>query len=222
MNLAVLIINDDAFELATLAEAMRLRGISVDGKSSTLATAENLFSTLKPDVVVIDVLFNLRKGVELANQMRKRNKVLGVVHTASCPDLRLIGIQERDIAHSARIVLKRSMSDLDVLCDAVPDSIRAVEANEGAVWVNRYPSTNGNSLYATLNALTDIQIETLRLVAAGMSNGEIAKMRFVSEKSVEQIVARIAQHLQIESDRKRNLRVLLTNQYHTWVGASAT
>lgn len=222
MNLAVLLINDDAFELATLAEAMRLRGINVDGKSSNISTAENLFNTLKPDVVVIDVLFNSRTGVELANQMRKKNKNLGVVHTASCPDLRLIGIHEKDIARSARVVMKKAMADLDILCDAVPDSIRALEANEGTLWVNRFPSTTGNSVYATVNAITDIQIETLRLVAAGMSNGEIAKLRFVSEKSVEQIVARLAQHLHIESDRKRNLRVLLTNQYHKWVGAGAT
>jgi DNA-binding NarL/FixJ family response regulator len=222
MNLTVLLINDDAFELASIAGAMRLRGINVEGQSSSLATAENLFNTIKPDVVVIDVLFNSRTGVELANQMRKKNSKLGIVHISSCPDLRLIGIHEKDIAKSSQIVLKRSMADLEVLCDAVPESVRALEANEHAVWVNRYPSSNGNSLFAAVNALTDIQIETLRLVAAGMSNGEIAKSRFVSEKSVEQIVARIAQHLQIESDRKRNLRVLLTNQYHKWVGAGAT
>jgi len=220
MNSAVLLVNDDAFELATLAEAMRLRGINLSGKSNNLATAENLFITLQPDVVVIDVLFNSRKGVELANQMRKKNPNLGVVHTSSCPDLRLIGIQEKDVAKSARLVFKRSMADLDVLCDAIPDSLRAVAANESTLWVNRHLQGNGNSTYAIANELTNIQIETLRLVAVGMSNGEIAKMRFVSEKSVEQIVARIAQHLQIESDRKRNLRVLLTNQYHKWVGAS--
>ncbi|MCX6430822.1 MAG: LuxR C-terminal-related transcriptional regulator [Actinobacteria bacterium] len=220
MNSAVLLINDDAFELATLAEAMRLRGINLSGKSNNLSTAENLFITLQPDVVVIDVLFNSRKGVELANQMRKKNPNLGVVHTTSCPDLRLIGIQEKDVAKSTRLVLKRSMADLDVLCDAIPDSLRAVTANESTVWVNRHLQGNGNSTYAIANELTNIQIETLRLVAVGMSNGEIARLRFVSEKSVEQIVARIAQHLQIESDRKRNLRVLLTNQYHKWVGAS--
>jgi DNA-binding NarL/FixJ family response regulator len=221
MTLAVLLINDDAFELATLAEAMRLRGINVNGKSNSLATAENLFITLQPDVVVIDVQFNSQHGVSLANEMRKTKKDLGVVHTTACPDLRLIGLQEKDIARSARIVLKRSMADLDALCDAVPDSKRSVEADEEVVWVNRHFPTNGNSPYATLNQLTGIQVETLRMVAAGMSNGEIAKMRFVSEKSVEQIVARIAQHVGIESDRKRNLRVLLTNQYHKWVGATA-
>ncbi len=221
MNLTVLLINGDAFELATLAEAMRLRGINIGGKSSSIATAENLFMTLNPKVVVIDVLFNSRKGVELANLMRKKNRNLGVVHTASCADLRLIGVHERDIAQSSRVVLKKAMGDLDILCEAVPDSIRALEANEGTVWVNRFPANSGNSVFATLNALTDIQVETLRLVAAGLSNGEIAKLRFVSEKSVEQIVARIAQHLQIASDRKRNLRVLLTNQYHKWVGEGA-
>ena len=45
MNSAVLLVNDDAFELATLAEAMRLRGINLSGKSNNLATAENLFIT---------------------------------------------------------------------------------------------------------------------------------------------------------------------------------
>lgn len=221
MGLEVLLINDDAFELATLAEAMRLRGVNVAGKSHTLATAESLFITLQPDVVVIDLQFNSRRGAALAQEMRKTKKSLGVVHTTACPDLRLLAIPEKDIVRSARIVLKRCMADLDVLCEAVPDSKRAINANEKVTWVNRQTSANGNSPYAALGQLTDTQIETLRLVVIGMSNGEIAKMRFVSEKSVEQIVARIAQHLGIESDRKRNLRVLLTNQYQKWVGSPA-
>lgn len=221
MGLAVLLVNDDAFELATLAEAMRLRGVNVNGKSHTLSAAESLFITLQPDVVVIDLHFNSQQGVALAHDMRKTNKNLGIVHTTSCPDLRLLSIFEKDIARSARIVLKRSMADLDVLCDAVPDSKRAINADESTAWCNPHAALNGKSPYAALGQLTDIQVETLRLVALGMSNGEIAKMRFVSEKSVEQIVARIAQHLGIESDRKRNLRVLLTNQYQKWVGTPA-
>jgi DNA-binding NarL/FixJ family response regulator len=52
-----------------------------------------------------------------------------------------------------------------------------------------------------------------------MSNSEIARVRFVSEKSVEQIVARIAQHLSITPDRSKNLRVILTGEYFKWLGA---
>ncbi len=48
--------------------------------------------------------------------------------------------------------------------------------------------------------MTDTQIQTLRLVATGLSNAEIGRVRFVSEKSVEQIVARIAGHFAIAPD----------------------
>jgi DNA-binding NarL/FixJ family response regulator len=69
-----------------------------------------------------------------------------------------------------------------------------------------------------ISDLTDVQIETLRLVAQGLSNSEIARVRFVSEKSVEQIVARIAQQLRISPERGRNLRVILTSEYFKWAG----
>jgi hypothetical protein len=36
---------------------------------------------------------------------------------------------------------------------------------------------------------------------------------------VEQIVARIAQHLQVLPDRTQNLRVVLTGEYFKWIGA---
>jgi DNA-binding NarL/FixJ family response regulator len=57
------------------------------------------------------------------------------------------------------------------------------------------------------------------LFAQGLSNAEIARVRFVSEKSIEQIVARIAQQLRISPERGRNLRVILTSEYFKWVGA---
>ena len=70
-----------------------------------------------------------------------------------------------------------------------------------------------------LSDFTDIQIETFRLLANGLSNSEIAKVLFVSEKSVEQIVARIAQHLLVVPDRAQNLRVALTGEYFKWIGS---
>ena len=86
-------------------------------------------------------------------------------------------------------------------------------------WINMHTSIHKEDFITVLNELTDIQIETLRLVAQGLSNSEIAKVRFVSEKSVEQIVARIAQHLAITPDRRRNLRVVLAGEYFKWLGA---
>ena len=43
MTERVLLINDDAFELATLAAAMRLHGVNIIGEASNYIVAENLF-----------------------------------------------------------------------------------------------------------------------------------------------------------------------------------
>lgn len=219
MTHRVLLINDDAFELTILAGAMRLRGINVVGEAHTLVTAQNLFSTLKPEVVVIDAHFDGYGGINLARRMRKDQEALGVVLTTACPDLRLLGLFEKDIPTGTQVVLKRSLSDLNILCLAVPASVEAISSNERTQWVNRFVSPNEKSFLTITALLTDVQAETFRLVALGMSNGEIGRQRFVSEKSVEQIVARIASQLGISPDRSHNLRVLLTNQYNKWVGS---
>ena len=64
-------------------------------------------------------------------------------------------------------------------------------------------------------SLTLLQHETLAMLAQGMSNSEIARLHFVSEKSVEQMVSRIARSLKICAQESSNMRVLLTLAYLT-------
>ncbi|HEX7405827.1 MAG TPA: LuxR C-terminal-related transcriptional regulator [Candidatus Nanopelagicaceae bacterium] len=219
MTERVLLINDDAFELATLAAAMRLHGVNIIGEASSYAVATNLFKKLGPDVVVIDVQFNAHGGVPFAQELRKLSGGVGLVLTTACPDLRLLGLSDKEIPMGTQIVLKRSVGDLGVICDAIPDSVQSVKRNEKMMWMNHHSSLHENAFISILHHLTDIQIETLRLVATGMSNAEIGRTRFVSEKSVEQIVARVAQHLGIIADRKHNLRVIMAGEYFKWIGA---
>jgi DNA-binding NarL/FixJ family response regulator len=75
------------------------------------------------------------------------------------------------------------------------------------------------TLHSLMKQLTDIQIETWRLVANGLTNAEISRLRFVSEKSVEQVVSRIAQVLNVYPDKGKNLRVQLVNEYFRSIGA---
>jgi DNA-binding NarL/FixJ family response regulator len=136
----------------------------------------------------------------------------------SCPDLRLFGLLDKDIPRGSRIILKRSVSNLSIVTSALNESIEAAQEGSVAKWVNVDAVIHENSSTNVLSELTDVQIETLRLVANGLSNSEIARVRYVSEKSVEQIVARVAQHLGISPDRSRNLRVILTGEYFRWLG----
>ena len=215
----VLVASDDAFELAMLSASLRLQSINVVAEASSTEIAENLFRSLSPDVALIDLQFSGSTALALLTKFRKANPLLGVVLMSACPDLRLLGLTEKQMPLGAQVVLKRSVEDLSVISHAVTNSLSAIQAKEKMVWIDSHGSLHENSFVSVLSNFTDIQIETLRLVAQGLSNSEIAKVRFVSEKSVEQIVARIAQHFKITPDRTRNLRVVMTGEYFKWIGA---
>ena len=215
----VLVASDDAFELATLSAALRLHSVNVVAEAGTDDIADNLYKFLSPQVVLIDLQFSGAEALKLVNKFRKVNPSLGIVLMTACPDLRLLGLLEKQIPLGAQVILKKSIADLTVVSHAIVRSIAAVDAKEKMAWVDSHGSLHENSFSSILNEFTDIQIETFRLLAKGLSNSEIAKVRVVSEKSVEQIVARIAQHLQVLPDRTHNLRVVLTGEYFKWIGA---
>ncbi|WP_095670815.1 response regulator transcription factor [Candidatus Planktophila lacus] len=215
----VLVASDDAFELATLSAALRLQSVNVVAEAGTDEIADNLYKFLSPQVVLIDLQFSGAEALKLVNKFRKVNPSLGIVLMTACPDLRLLGLLEKQIPLGAQVILKKSIADLTVVSHAILRSIAAVDAKEKMSWVDSHGSLHENSFTSILNEFTDIQIETFRLLANGLSNSEIARVRFVSEKSVEQIVARIAQHLKVLPDRTQNLRVVLTGEYFKWIGA---
>jgi len=219
MTFRVLVISDDAFELATLSAALRLHTINVVGEANNLAVAENLFRSLQPEVLVIDIQFDGQEAITLVKKLRKLNPALGIVFTTACPDLRLLGISTKDVPLGSQMILKKSISNLEVIANSIRNSISIAESKNPVAWVDSHGSPHENSFASVLGAMTDTQIETFRLVATGLSNAEIGRVRFVSEKSVEQIVARIAGHFAIAPDRSRNLRVLIAGHYYKWIGA---
>ena len=215
----VLVASDDAFELATLSAALRLQAVNIVAEASTAEIAENLYKFLSPQVALIDLQFAGADALALVSKFRKVNPLLGVVLMTACPDLRLLGLIEKQIPQGTQVILKRSIADLVVVSQAINRSIEAINEKEKMTWVNSHGSLHENAFNSILSEFTDIQIETFRLLARGLSNSEIAKVRFVSEKSVEQIVARIAQHLKVLPDRTQNLRVVLTGEYFKWIGS---
>ena len=106
MALRVLVVNDDAFELATLSAALRLHTINVVGEAKNLAVAESLFRSLQPEVLVIDIQFDGQEAISLAKKLRKLNPALGIVLTTACPDLRLLGIANKDIPTGSQLIVR--------------------------------------------------------------------------------------------------------------------
>ena len=215
----VMIATEDAFELTTVSASLRLHGVNIVAEVQSQIVAENTFRSLQPEVVLFDLLFADSHVIEMIIGFRKTNPELGIVIMTARVDLRLLGIPAASIPRGVQIVLKRSIADLAILNSAITQSLESSSIMATAQWVNSAGSSYENAFGSVIHNFTDIQVATLRLLAQGLSNSEIAKVRFVSEKSVEQIVARIAQHLEVLPDRAKNLRVVITGEYFKCIGA---
>lgn len=203
-----LIFDCNRFELATLADSLRLQGLDIVGQSTEVAAALQLFRAVSPDCLLINFQGCDSTCVELLTTLRKFNPALAIVILTDTPDLRLYGIHQDDLPRGSQLIEKSALTDLREIRTAVE-----VASTPGVRtgWIV-------NDWNSSLNSLTDIQIETLRLLALGLSNSDIGKARFVSEKSVEQTITRIAQHLKIVHEKGRNMRVSLASEYFRWLG----
>ena len=218
MSDRVLVVMDDAFELSTMAAALKMHGTNVIGEARKLSSALLLMRSMQPNVLLIDMHLSKEHSLEIANAIRKESPTIGVVMLVACADLRLLGELTCDIPLGAKVVIKKSMSSVSALCDVISES-RIFSSESRVTWVNGNVSLPEKALENLMSHLTNVQIETLRLVADGLTNAEISRLRFVSEKSVEQVVSRIAMVLNVQPDRSKNMRVQLVGEYFKWIGA---
>ncbi len=207
-KLRVLLLDCDRFELATLADSLRLQGLDVVGQAFDKESAIALFKAVSPDSILINFQGCDEPCIELLDEMRAQQPHLGIVLLTDSPDLRLYGIRQESLPQRTQLIEKSALTDLHQLRSAVELSIQATSKTG---WI-------ANQWSAALSSLTDIQVETLRLLAQGLSNSDIGKVRFVSEKSVEQTITRIAQHLNVVHEKGRNMRVILATEYFKWIG----
>lgn len=205
MTKEVFIFGEDGFTNITLANSLTMLGFKVIGEVDNENVALNLITHHLPEVVILDLELNHLKSLELAKTLRKRFPEMGLVAISKSDDIRLLGIEKNSLPMGVLMVQISSHADLDNLKSAI---LKAPKF------------TDQVSEFQICNFLSDTQVETFRLLAEGKANSEIAKMRYVSEKSVEQMLARIALTLGINFDRKQNTRVRLTNSFFELINGS--
>ena len=219
MNERVLVMVDDAFEMSTLVAALRLHDIDVIAEAKSESVGLNLLRRLQPDVVLLDMNALGISAVKIAVKMRKENQNIGIVILTSCSDLRLMGESNDEVPVGAKILVKKSILDFTVLCDAIKESQIAAIEKYKVIWINGNTSFQDHGVATLMAHLTNTQAEVLRLVASGMTNAQIGRTRYVSEKSVEQVISRVAQELHVHPDANKNMRVQLVGEYYRWLGA---
>jgi len=193
-----------------LANALRSRGISVVAEYATATDAVTMDSAIQPNVAILDLhLGKGPTGLDVAQSLRRRNPNIGIVFLTSFDDPRLLNPNLPSLPGNSQYLTKSKLEDIDSLIQAMTDAA-----------VGRPSSASPTLDKNPLEDFTDVQLETLRLVAQGFSNAEIAKRRFVTERSVEISISRIARVLGLSADATRNQRVHMARVYFRALGRS--
>jgi two-component system nitrate/nitrite response regulator NarL len=192
------IVEDNDLLRLSLGTSLVQANIEIVFSVSSALEALELIETAKIDVLVADLhLGETINGIDVSLLWQKAHPDLGVVYLTSYEDPRLIsGGKSPLLADNSVYVTKSSISEIDQLIQAINLSLEKTGAPK-------------NTRTGPLAKLTDVQMETLSLLALGHSNKEIARIRGINEESVAISLNRISKALGLPAQMDRNQRVHL-------------
>lgn len=198
---SILVVDDSEFARTLLAGSLSEAGLDVVGAVATAGEAVLAAREHQPQSVLLDL--NLGpgpNGIDLAQALRRIDHAIGVVILTTYEDPRLLPVDTESLPLGSVYVIKDSVTDIQVLVDAVERSIDGASR----MLISDPP---------TSRQLTDTQADVLRMIAEGLSNAEIARRRGVSERTVENTIGRIALRFGLHQSPDSNLRVKLVRAY---------
>jgi two-component system nitrate/nitrite response regulator NarL len=192
------IVEDNDLLRLSLGTSLVQANIKIVFSVSSALEALELIETAKIDVLVADLhLGETINGIDVSLLWQKAHPDLGVVYLTSYEDPRLIsGGKSSLLADNSVYVTKSSISEIDQVIQAINLSLEKTGAPK-------------NTPTGPLAKLTDVQMETLSLLALGHSNKEIARIRGINEDSVAISLNRISKALGLPAQMDRNQRVHL-------------
>ena len=211
--ITVLVVEDDQFTRTTLCAALRHHGLTVAGEAKNARDGLELAKHASPDAALLDLdLGGGPSGIDLAHALRQLHPRIGIVILTTYEDPRMAGHSLATLPVNTKYLLKRDLSDSAALPRALTEAVHAATGQlSSAIVPPLQPRTTAG--------LTETQLEVMRLVAEGYSNGGIAKQRTVTEGAVEKMIHRIGRQLGVDAESQSNQRVLIAREYLRLTGA---
>lgn len=200
----LLLVEDDRLTRGLIAALLRDGGFDV-ADCGTASDAAELAAQFDPDAMVVDIsLGSGPTGIDLIHAMRNAYPHIAFVvlsNYAALPSA------VRDLGNVAYL-RKSDVSDPGMVLRAVEEVLRDVDASQ------RFPLHQPTQL----DGLTQAQIEVLALIAAGLSNLEIAARRGTTVQSTEQLISRVYRALGLNRGSAMSMRVQASKIYSETLG----
>jgi two-component system response regulator DegU len=166
--------------------------IEVVGEAGDGSEALRLAQELKPDVLLLDMEMPGLKGIEVAQQLQAAKSTVRILALSAYDDRQYIS---ELLAGGAAGYLIKEESPQTII-----EAVRGVARGEQG-WVSRQVAARmiAWNQGADKTALTDRELQVLKLVVAGKTNQEIGLALGISEKTVEKHLDNIFTKLNVSS-----------------------
>ena len=162
--------------------------IRVIGEASDGESAVALAERRRPDVVIMDIRMPGMDGLEATKQLKKRLPDAAVLIFTAYGERSLL---VRGLESGARGYLLKEASN-----ETLVRAIEKVASGEGYIDPALMPSFLSRD---TQDILTPREREILKLLADGMSNGDVAAKLFISQETVKSHVRHILAKLEADT-----------------------
>ncbi|CAM3782119.1 response regulator [Mesobacillus thioparans] len=196
MAIKVLIADDHHVVRRGLAFFLRTQEqLEIVGEASNGKEAVELADTLKPDMILMDLIMPEMNGIEATKIIKAKSPEIKIMMLTSYSD------QEHVIpaieAGASGYQLKDIQPD-----ELVRSIIRIMEGEnqlhpKATSLVLKHLSGNSRSVRRPIDELTKRELEVLKEIASGKSNKEIAAALFITEKTVKTHVSNVLAKLEL-------------------------
>lgn len=176
----------------------RAKDITIVGEASNGQEAIDMSVTLKPDILVMDIMMPRLNGIQAAAQMRNMKLPVRILLLSMYSDEGLV--HQALQSGVAGYVLKTSVSE-ELLW-----GIHAVARGEtylskviSSIFIKSTLHPNTAQTTNLLDALSPREKEILQLIAEEHTSGAIGKMLFISEKTVEKHRTNLMEKLRVRN-----------------------
>jgi DNA-binding NarL/FixJ family response regulator len=214
MAIRAIVVEDDDFTRLMITTALKGQGLEIVLNTASPSIAIKKSTELKADLAILDLhLGKGPTGIDLAVALRRQQPKIGILMLTSYEDPRLLNPNLPKLPFGGIYLTKKSVGEIQILNNAIGQAI------DHKKWSGAWAPLP--QPISSVAKLTDTQLETLRLMAQGLSNAEISKRRFVTEKSVETSIARLAKVMGLTHDPGQNQRVHMAKVYFRALGVDA-
>lgn len=200
----VVVVENEPLLRDLLAASLDAAGFIVT-TAANAADAKRALVSVDPDAFVLDIeLGPGPNGFDFAEVVMKMSPTAGIVFLTNLPDPRFGGKHQSAVKKNQAYLRKSDIHSGQELVAAIEAVLRDEVTDD-----YRHDLVSNHSL----SSLSARQIATLRLVAEGKTNNQIAKLRGTSSRAVEGMLSRMFEVLDIDPNAS-NPRVEMVTRYH--------